>query len=77
MYHTTLSKNKFKDFVIDGNNITDNLIPGIPNQILDLELIFKLSRRRSLTISNRLIGERYADNLNESLISSYNLLNIK
>ena len=73
----TLSKNKFKDFVIDGNNIADNLIPGIPDQILDLELIFKLSRRRSLTISNRLIGERYADNLNERLISSYNLLNVK
>ena len=73
----TLSKNKFKDFVIDGNNITDNLIPGIPDQILDLELIFKLSKRRSLTISNRLIGERYADNLNERLISSYNLFNVK
>ena len=72
-----MSKNKFKDFVIEGNNIADNLIPGIPDQILDLELIFKLSKRRSLIISNRLIGERYADNLNERLISSYNLLNVK
>ena len=71
------NKNKFKDFVIDGNNIADNLIPGIPDQILDLELIFKLSKRRSLIISNRFIGERYADNLNERLISSYNLLNVK
>ena len=73
----TLSKNKFEDFIIDNNNLADNLIPGIPSQMLDLDLIFKLSRGRFLIISNRLIGERYADNANETLISSYNLLNIK
>ena len=73
----TLSKNKFEDFIIDTNNLADNLIPGIPSQMLDLDLIFKLSRGRSLIISNRLIGERYADNANETLISSYNLLNLK
>ena len=73
----TLSKNKFEDFIIDNKNLADNLIPGIPSQTLDLDLIFKLSRGRSLIISNRLIGERYADNANETLISSYNLLNIK
>ena len=73
----TLSKNKFEDFLIDNNNLADNLIPGIPSQMLDLDIIFKLSRGRSLIISNRLIGERYADNANETLISSYNLLNIK
>ena len=73
----TLSKNKFEDFIIDNNNLADNLIPGIPSQMLDLDLIFKFSRGRSLIISNRLIGERYADNANETLISSYNLLNIK
>ena len=73
----TLSKNKFEDFIIDNNNLADNLIPGIPSQMLDLDLIFKLSRGRSLIISNRLIGERYADNANETLINSYNLLNVK
>jgi iron complex outermembrane receptor protein len=73
----TLSKNKFEDFIIDNNNLADNLIPGIPSQMLDLDLIFKLSRGRFLIISNRLIGERYADNANETLINSYNLLNIK
>jgi len=73
----TLSTNKFQDFIIDNNNLAGNLIPGIPSQMLDLDLIFKLSRGRFLIISNRLIGERYADNANETLISSYNLLNIK
>ena len=73
----TLSKNKFEDFIINNNNLDDNLIPGIPSQMLDLDLIFKLSRGRSLIISNKLIGERYADNANETLVSSYNLLNIK
>jgi iron complex outermembrane receptor protein len=73
----TLSKNKFENFIIDNNNLSDNLIPGIPSQMLDLDLIFKLTRGRFLIISNRLIGERYVDNANETLISSYNLLNIK
>jgi len=73
----TLSKNKFENFIIENNNLSDNLIPGIPSQMLDLDLIFKLSRGRSLIISNRLIGERYADNENETLVSSFNLLNLK
>jgi iron complex outermembrane receptor protein len=73
----TLSKNKFEDFIINNNNLANNLIPGIPSQMLELDLIFKLSRGRSLIISNRLIGERHADNANETLISSYNLLNLK
>jgi len=73
----TLSKNEFKDFVLDGNNLEDNLIPGIPSQMLELDMIFNLSRGRSLIISNRLIGERYADNENETLVSSFNLFNLK
>ena len=73
----TLSKNQFKNFVINGNDLSDKLIPGIPSQMLEIDLIFKLSRKRTLILSNRLIGERYADNLNETLIQSYNVFNIK
>ena len=73
----TLSNNQFKNFVIDGRNLSDNLIPGIPSQMLDLEMIFNLTRKRTLILTNRLIGERYADNLNETLIGSYNIFNIK
>ena len=72
----TNSKNIFKDFDLDGDNLKDLSIPGIPNQILDIELIFNLSKRQSIVISNRLIGELYADNLNETKTSSYNLLNL-
>ena len=73
----TLSKNQFKNFVINGNDLSDKLIPGIPSQMLDIDLIFKLSKKRILILSNRLIGERYADNSNETLIGSYNIFNIK
>ena len=72
----TNSKNIFKDFDLDGDNLKDLSIPGIPDQILDIELIFNLSKRQSIVISNRLIGELYADNLNETKTSSYNLLNL-
>jgi iron complex outermembrane receptor protein len=73
----TLSKNEFKEFTLDGNNFEDNLIPGIPSQMLDLDIVFNMTRGRSLIISNRLIGERYADNENETLVSSFNLFNLK
>ena len=72
----TNAKNTFNDFVLDGNDLKGLLLPGIPNQILDIELIFNLSKRRTLMINNRLIGELFADNLNETQVSSYNLLNI-
>ena len=73
----TLSKNRFKDFILDGNDLSENLIPGIPSQMLDLEVLFKLSKKSTLILTNRLIGERYADNLNETLVSSYNIFNVK
>ncbi len=73
----TLSKNRFKDFVLNGTDLSDNLIPGIPSQMLDLELLLKLSKNNTLILTNRLIGERYADNLNETLIGSYNIFNVK
>jgi iron complex outermembrane receptor protein len=73
----TLSKNRFKDFILDGDDLSEKLIPGIPSQMLDLEVLFKLSKKRTLILTNRLIGERYADNLNETLVSSYNIFNVK
>ena len=73
----TLSKNRFKDFILDGNDLSENFIPGIPSQMLDLEVLFKLSKKSTLILNNRLVGERYADNLNETLVSSYNVFNVK
>jgi iron complex outermembrane receptor protein len=73
----TLSKNRFKDFILDGDDLSENLIPGIPSQTLDLEVLFKLFKKSKLILTNRLIGDRYADNLNETLVSSYNIFNVK
>ncbi len=72
----TNAKNTFNDFILGGNDLSGLSLPGIPNQILDVELIFNLSKRSTLLINNRLIGELFADNLNETQVSSYNLLNI-
>ena len=51
----TLSNNRFKNFVLNGTDLSDNLIPGIPSQMLDLELLFKLSRQRTLILTLSLI----------------------
>ena len=72
----TNAKNTFNDFVLDGKNLNGLSLPGIPNQILDIELIFNLSNKSNLLINNRLIGELYADNSNETKVNSYNLFNI-
>ena len=72
----TKAKNTFNDFVLDGKNLNGLSLPGIPNQIFDIELIFNLSNSSDLLLNNRLIGELYADNLNEAEVSSYNLLNV-
>ena len=72
----TNAKNTFNDFILNSNDLSGLSLPGIPNQILDVELIFNLSKRSRLLINNRLIGELFADNLNETQVSSYNLLNI-
>lgn len=72
----TNAKNTFNDFLLDGKDLKGLSLPGIPNQILDVELIFNLSKRSSLLVNSRLIGELFADNLNETQVSSYNLLNI-
>ena len=72
----TNAKNTFNDFTLGGNDLSGLSLPGIPNQILDVELIFNLSKRSTLLINNSLIGELFADNLNETQVSSYNLLNI-
>ena len=72
----TNAKNTFSDFLLDGKDLKGLSLPGIPNQILDVELILNLSKRSTLLINNRLIGELFADNLNETQVSSYNLLNI-
>ena len=39
------SKNIFKDFNLEGDDLKDLSIPGIPDQILDIELIFNLSKK--------------------------------
>ena len=72
----TNAKNTFNEFVLDGNDLKGLSLPGIPDQILDIELFFNLSKRSTLLINNRLVGELFADNLNETQVSSYNLLNI-
>ena len=55
----------------------DNFRSQHRNRKQALELLLKLSKNNTLILTNRLIGERYADNLNETLISSYNIFNIK
>ena len=73
----TFSNNEFKSYNLNGSQLKGNKIPGIPNQLLDLSVLYKLDKDFNLKIDYQFVGERFADNLNLTRINSHSLLGIK
>jgi len=73
----TVSNNEFKSYKLNGSELKGNKIPGIPNQLLDLSVLYKLDKDFNLKIDYQFVGERFADNLNFTRINSHSLLGIK
>ncbi|MDA0754086.1 MAG: TonB-dependent receptor, partial [Candidatus Marinimicrobia bacterium] len=72
----TNSKNTFQDLTNYDQSLNGLRLPGIPGQILDLELSINFNESSSLLISNKFISEIFADNLNKDSIDSYNIINL-
>jgi len=72
----TNSKNTFEELINYNQNLNGLRLPGIPDQILDLELSINLNQNSSLIISNKFISEIFADNLNKDSVDSYNIINL-
>ena len=72
----TNSKNTFEE-LRDYNQILNGLrLPGVPDQIIDLEISVDINERSSFILSNRFISEIFADNLNKDSVGSYNIINL-
>ncbi len=72
-----ISDNKFKSYEINDSQLKGKKIPGIPNQLFDLSVLFKFQKELNLKIDYQLVGKRFADNLNLTEIESHSLLSLK
>ncbi len=73
----TISDNKFKSYEINDSQLMGKKIPGIPNQLFDLSVLFKFQKELSLKMDYQFVGKRFADNLNLTEIEAHSLLNFK
>ena len=73
----TISDNKFKSYEINDSQLKGKKIPGIPNQLFDLSVLFKFQKELNLKVDYQFVGKRFADNLNLTEIESHSLLSFK
>ncbi len=72
----TNSKNTFEELTNYDQNLNGLRLPGIPDQILDIELTININESSSLILSNKFISEIFVDNFNNDSISPYNIINL-
>jgi iron complex outermembrane receptor protein len=73
----TLSNNEFKSYELNGSQLKGNKIPGVPNELFDLSVLYNFKNDFNLKIDYQYVGERFADNLNLTKIDSHSLLGIR
>ena len=73
----TFSDNQFKSYELNDSQLKGNKIPGIPNQLFDLSVLYKFNKDFNLKLDYQFIGERFADNLNLTRIDPHSLLSLK
>nr|WP_305067198.1 TonB-dependent receptor [Mangrovivirga halotolerans] len=73
----TYSDFKYKQFITDGNNFSDNRIPGIPQNLFYTELKYSAKSGFKLSAEFQLIGQMYAENANSVKVENFSMLNIR
>lgn len=74
----TWSDFDFEDFIDEeGNDFSDNQIPGVPNQFAHLAFVYKPIRMLSLRFDTTYSGKLFADNANEARVPSYVVSNLR
>lgn len=72
----TLAEYEFQHFVDrNGNDFSGNNIPGIPQQTLFAELVWRDNGVGFAAIDMLWVGDRYADNANDTVVPSYTVVN--
>jgi iron complex outermembrane receptor protein len=78
MVSYTYSDFEFDDFVdATGADFSGNVIPGIPDEVLFGELMYRNERGWYAALDVLHTGDQYADNGNLVLVDSYSLVNLR
>lgn len=67
----------FKEFIENNLNYKDNKIPGIPNDVLTLNIEHKTKNELFLNLTFKNIGDIYANNSNNIKVDDFNTFNFK
>jgi len=73
----TLSRNRFIDFINDGNTYNGNDLPGIPDQYLQLQFDWNPFDRLDLNTQLQYTGDQFLDDANSLNYEGYFLVNFK
>jgi len=73
----TLSRNRFIDFTNDGNTFDGNDLPGIPDQLLQLQLTWNPVNRIEVQTHLQYTGNQYLNDANTLNYEGYFLVSIK
>lgn len=68
---------RFDEYSLNGRDLTENKLPGIPDQMLNLSLRYNPESGHYATLNLRHIGLLYADNANEVQVDPYTTLNLR
>jgi iron complex outermembrane receptor protein len=78
MVSYTYSDFEFDDFVdATGTDFSGNVIPGIPDEVLFGELMYRNERGWYAALDVVHTGDQFADNGNLVLVDSYSLVNLR
>lgn len=67
----------FKEFIENNLNYKDNKIPGIPNDVLTLNIEHKTKNELFLNLTFKNIGDIYTNNSNNIKVDDFNTFNFK
>lgn len=71
----TYGRYSFENFVESGESFANNALPGLPRHHMAAALQLSLSDHWTWYVDGLWVGELYADNANQALVSGYGLVN--
>ena len=76
-YSLTIGSYKFQSFKLNDDDYSNKRIPGIPNNNHSFKIKYLNKKDLNIILGWKNIGELYADNSNNTLINSFNLISMK
>jgi len=73
----SIGKYMFDEFIDKGNNYSGNKIPGVPDNVMTINLEYRTKSEMFINLNLKSIGNIYADNANSVKISDSKTINFK